>query len=215
MDIGNKIRELRNKHRFTQEELASKLNVTSQAVSRWECGISLPDISMIPLLSKALLVSADELLGCVSPQNQLFDSCNNLTIWGDVLNQDQIDSIFENRDMVSDGTPKKVLVVDDSDFMRMVIRDILTKAGHSVLGASDGKCAFTVLEHTKVDIIILDINMPEMNGVDFLKSNRSPDTKIMMLSAICCESIVRETYELGASAFVAKPFQVDSITRRI
>ena len=215
MDIGNKIRELRNRHNYTQEELASKLNVTSQAVSRWECGISLPDISMIPLLSKTLLVSADELLGCGSPQNQLFDSCSNLTIWGDVLNQDQIDSIFENRDMVSDGTPKKVLVVDDSDFMRMMIRDILTKAGHSVLDAGDGKCAFSVLEHAKVDIIILDINMPEKNGVDFLKSNRSSDTKIMMLSAICCESIVRETYELGASAFVAKPFQVDSITRRI
>lgn len=215
MDIGNKIRELRNNHHFTQEELASKLNVTSQAVSRWECGISLPDISMIPLLSKTLFVSADELLGCSSHKNQLFDSCNNLTIWGDVLNQDQIDSIFENRDMASDGTPKKVLVVDDSDFMRMMIRDILTKAGHSVLGAGDGKCAFNVLEHTKVDIIILDINMPEMNGVDFLKLGKSLDTKIMMLSAICCESIVKETYELGASAFVAKPFQVGSITRRI
>ena len=63
MDIGNKIRELRNKYNFTQEELASKLNVTSQAISRWECGISLPDISMIPLLSKTLFVSADELLG--------------------------------------------------------------------------------------------------------------------------------------------------------
>lgn len=215
MDIGNKIRELRNKHNLTQEELAVKLSISPQAVSRWECGVSLPDISMIPLLSKTLFVSADELLGCGSSKNQLFDSCNNLTIWGDVLNQDQIDSIFENHDMVSDGTPKKVLVVDDSDFMRMMIRDILEKFGHSVLGASDGKCAFTVLEHTKVDIIILDINMPEMNGVDFLKLNQQPDTKIMMLSAICCESIVKETYELGASAFVAKPFQADSITRRI
>lgn len=215
MDIGNKIRELRNSRNFTQEDLASKLNVTSQAVSRWECGISLPDISMIPLLSKTLFVSADELLGCNSPKNQLFDSCSNLTIWGDVLNQDQIDSIFENRDMVSDGTAKKVLVVDDSDFMRMMIRDILTKAGHSVLGASDGKCAFTILEHTKVDIIILDINMPEMNGVDFVKLCKSLNTKIIMLSALCCESIVKETYELGARAFIAKPFQVDSITRRI
>ena len=215
MDIGNKIRELRNYHNLTQEELASKLNVTSQAVSRWECGMSLPDISMIPLLSRTLFVSADELLGCSCSKNHLFDSCNNLTIWGDVLNQDQIDSIFENRDMVSDGTPKKVLVIDDSDFMRMMIRDILEKSGHFVLGASDGKCAVSVLEHTKVDIIILDINMPEMNGVDFLKLNKSLDTKIMMLSAICCESIVKETYELGASAFVAKPFQADSITRRI
>lgn len=175
----------------------------------------MPDISMIPLLSKTLFVSADELLGCSSSKNQLFDSCNNLTIWGDVLNQDQIDSIFENRDMVSDGTPQKVLVIDDSDFMRMMIRDILEKFGHSVLGASDGKCAISVLEHTKVDIIILDINMPEMNGVDFLRLGKFPNTKIMMLSAISCESIVKETYELGASAFVAKPFQADSITRRI
>ena len=137
-----------------------------------------------------------------------------MSFW-DILNQDQIDSIFEKYDIVSDGTPKKVLVVDDSDFMRMMISDILTKDGHTVLGASDGKCGFTVLEHSKVDIIILDINMPEMNGIDFLKLSKSLDTKIIMLSALSYESIVKETFELGACAFVAKPFQPNSITKRI
>ncbi len=64
MDIGSRIRNSRIKSNMTQEEFAQKLCVTSQAVSRWECGISLPDTAMIPIIAKTLCISADELLGC-------------------------------------------------------------------------------------------------------------------------------------------------------
>lgn len=215
MDIGNKIRELRIKNGYTQEELAAMLNVTPQAVSRWECGVSLPDITMLPLLTKHLFVSADELLGCDLKTNELFDSCDSLDVSGEVLTQDKIDSVFADRDIISDGTPKRVLIVDDAEFIRNVIRDVLTKEGHSVLVAGDAHCADIVLEHAEVDIIILDINMPKMNGLDYLKNKPATNTKIIMLSLLSCESIVREAYNLGACAFIAKPFAMDSIIKRI
>lgn len=65
MNIGDVIKCRRQKKNMTQAELAEKLNITPQAVSRWEMGVSYPDIAMIPLLSKELGVSADELLGIV------------------------------------------------------------------------------------------------------------------------------------------------------
>lgn len=216
MNIGKKIKELRILRHFTQEELALKLNVTPQAVSRWECEASLPDISMIPLLSKVLFVTADELLECdCSVGIKLFDSCNNLDLSGEILSQKQIDIKFRKRDIASDGIPKKVLVVDDADFMRMMLKDNLAKAGHEVMEAHDADSAISILKRSEADIIILDINMPRMNGLDFLRAGKTRDAKVIMLSALCSESIVNASYELGANAFVAKPFQIDSIIKRV
>lgn len=241
MNIGKKIRELRIKNNLTQEELAKKLCITPQAVSRWETGVSCPDISLIPLLSKTLFVSADELFDGETghhQQNQIvfdashmrFTTLEELQNCGetldelylhndlqDVLNQSQIDPIFADVDLVSDGTPKRVLIVDDSDFMRMMLSDILTKSGHTVLQAENGLQALKLLENDAPDICILDILMPQMHGLDVLKQMISDrhDRKVIMLSAMCKEPVVRMARSLGARAFVAKPFHPDSITGRI
>ncbi len=215
MDMGTKIREMRVKRGLTQDELAGLLNITPQAISRWECGISLPDITMLPVLSKTLSVTTDELLGCNSSVNTLYDSCDDLAIFGEVLGQDQIDKIFEDRERTADGTPKKVLVVDDSDFMRMMLKDMLTKSGHLVIEAKDVESAAILLEKSEVDIVILDINMPGRNGIDFLGADQLRGKTVIMLSALCCESVVKKAYEKQAYAFVAKPFQAESIIKRV
>ncbi len=217
MEIGAKIRELRIRNILTQEELAQKLNVTPQAVSRWENNISLPDITMIPLLCSVLNVTADYLINPSSQTHRLFDSCKNLVLSGNSLNQDQIDSLYEDRDVFSDRIPKKVLIVDDSDFMRMTLKDILSKCGHFVVEADNGKTAIKVYEIEKPDICIIDINMPELNGLDTLKHllSKQKGSRVIMLSALCLESVVKDAKMLGATSFVAKPFQPDSIIKRV
>lgn len=218
MEIGSKIRSVRIRMNLTQEELAKQLNVTPQAVSRWENNISIPDISMIPLLTEKLKVSADYLLLDNCKDYNLFDSCKDLILAGNVMNQDQIDCIFEGREPVTgDVTAKNVLIVDDSDFMRMMLKDMLSKQGHNLVEANNGKAAIKVLEKENPDVCILDINIPEMNGLDILKyiGSNSKGTQVIMLSALSLESIVKETFENGASAFVAKPFQADSIINRV
>lgn len=89
MNIGQRIRTDRIRLGKTQEELALELNISPQAVSRWECGASLPDIMMLPKLSKILHVSTDVLLCC--------DSTNDI-VYGpnDVLTQSQIDRLIDN-----------------------------------------------------------------------------------------------------------------------
>ncbi len=217
MEIGNKIRSARIRMNLTQEELAKQLNVTPQAVSRWENNISMPDVSMIPLLAEKLKVSADYLLLDQSNTFKFFDSCKDIVLEGELMSQNQIDCLFSDIETAADDTAKKVLIVDDSDFMRMMLKDMLTKSGHEIVEADNGKTAVKVFENEKPDVCILDINMPEMNGLEVLEYivSRSKETPVIMLSALSMESVVKEALEKGAIAFVAKPFQADSLIRRV
>ena len=227
MEIGNVIREHRTLKGMTQEELAQALSVTPQAVSRWEIGVSYPDIAMVPAIVKVLGVSADELLGCGSSDKEGGTSTGfdhtavvRSGIEGDVLNQSQIDSIFDYIP-IKGGESKMVLVVDDSDFMRMMLTDMLSKNGHKVLQYKSGEeCLKRLQDKTdsiNADVCILDIGMPGMNGLEVLEQIKKDcrNLKVIMLSALCTEENVKKALELGADGFVAKPFQASSLLERI
>ena len=209
MVIGEIIKKCRTERKITQEEMAEALHVTPQTVSRWETGISYPDIAMIPQISKFLNVSADRLLGCA-------DTAIKPTNSQQVLNQSQIDSIFDYVPGQKKGA-KKILVVDDADFMRMMLRDILSTEGHQIIEAQNGMECLNMLETEQVDICILDINMPVMGGIQTLEILREkyPELKVIILSIECTEETVRKTLSLGADGFVAKPFQASSIVERM
>ena len=232
MNIGEVIKDRRQIRKMTQTELGELLRVTPQAVSRWEMGISYPDIAMIPLISEVLCVSADELLG-------IQQSCEDMKASGELriradelqvqihvnkpsvpdppLNQSQIDSIFDYVPTQATGESKKVLVVDDADFMRMMLRDIVTHHGHTFLEAKDGQEGLNILQNESVDVCVLDIGMPGMDGLEVLKriKENHPGIKVVMLSALCNESNVKMALQLGADAFVAKPFQAECLVSRI
>ena len=61
MELGLKIKQLRQKHGFTQEELASLLDISSQSISKWETGLTMPDISLLPKLSEVFGTTIDDL----------------------------------------------------------------------------------------------------------------------------------------------------------
>lgn len=231
METGNVIREYRTLRNMTQEELAAVLLVTPQAVSRWETGVSYPDIAMIPEIVKVLGVSADELLGCGSREadgekkqasepdySALVASVQEIE--GKMLNQSQIDSIFDYMPRTVPAS-KMVLTIDDSDFMRMMLTDMLSHEHHKVLQAKSGEEGLKILKGETcgipVDVCILDIKMPGMNGLEVLEIIKKdyPDLKVIMLSAMCTEEIVKKAMELGADAFVAKPFQSSALLERI
>ena len=134
-----------------------------------------------------------------------------------VLNQDQADSIFDYVPVPITGESKKVLVVDDADFMRMMLEDILAHQGHSVLQAKDGQEGLDILQNEAVDVCVLDICMPGMDGIEVLRriKERQPELKVVMLSALSQERNVRQALQLGADAFVVKPFQPQCLIDRV
>ena len=106
---------------------------------------------------------------------------------------------------------KNVLVVDDSSSVRQVVGIALKSAGYDVIEASDGKDALSKLTGQKVHLIISDVNMPNMDGITFVKEVKKlanfKFTPIIMLTTESQESKKAEGQAAGAKAWVVKPFQ--------
>jgi len=108
----------------------------------------------------------------------------------------------------------KILVTDDAAFMRMQLKDILTKLGHEVIGeAENGLDAIEQYKKLAPEIITMDITMPEMDGIEAVKEIRkiNPDVKIIMCSAMGQQGMVVEAIQAGAEDFIVKPFTPERI----
>ena len=113
---------------------------------------------------------------------------------------------------------KNILVCDDAAFMRMMIKDILTKNGYTVVGeAENGLKAVEKYQEVKPDLVLMDITMPEMDGIQALKKIKSIDSSaaIIMCSAMGQQAMVIESIQSGAKDFIVKPFQADRVLEAV
>lgn len=112
----------------------------------------------------------------------------------------------------------KILIVDDASFMRMMIKDILTKNGFEIAGeAENGAKAIEKYKETRPDLVIMDITMPEVDGIQAVKEIKKidPDSKIVMCSAMGQQAMVIEAIQAGAKDFIVKPFQADRVIEAV
>lgn len=113
---------------------------------------------------------------------------------------------------------KKVLVVDDAMFMRMMLKDILTANGYDIAGeAGNGIEAVSMYKKFKPDVVLMDITMPEMDGIRSVKEIIKADSgaKIVMCSAMGQQAMVVQSIQSGALDFVVKPFQPEKVVDAI
>lgn len=113
---------------------------------------------------------------------------------------------------------KKVLIVDDAAFMRMMIKDILTKNGYTVVGeAENGAKAIEKYKELKPDLVIMDITMPEVDGIQAVRGIKQIDenANIIMCSAMGQQAMVIESIQAGAKDFIVKPFQADRVLEAV
>ena len=112
----------------------------------------------------------------------------------------------------------RILIVDDAAFMRMMIKDILTKNGYEVVAeAADGAQAVEKYKETQPDLVTMDITMPEMDGITALKEIKkiNPNAKVIMCSAMGQQAMVIDAIQAGAKDFIVKPFQADRVIEAI
>lgn len=113
---------------------------------------------------------------------------------------------------------KNILICDDAAFMRMMIKDILTKNGYNIVGeAENGAKAVEKYAELKPDLVLMDIAMPEMDGIEALKKIKAADANasIIMCSAMGQQAMVIESIQSGAKDFIVKPFQADRVLEAV
>ena len=109
---------------------------------------------------------------------------------------------------------KRVLVVDDAAFMRLVIRKLLEKNGFEVVAeAENGEIGVEKYKEFRPDLVTMDITMPQANGIEALKKIREFDdkAKVVMISAMGQEVMVKEAILYGAKSFIVKPYKEEQV----
>jgi len=111
----------------------------------------------------------------------------------------------------------KIMIVDDAEFLRVRVTKLLKGDGHDVVEAENGMKAIEVYAAEKPDAVLMDITMPDMDGLAALKEIRAADgeAKVVMLTALGQESVVLDAIKAGAKDFVVKPFEPDRVLAAI
>ncbi len=112
----------------------------------------------------------------------------------------------------------RILVCDDSAFMRMMLKKLLTDMGHEIAGeAGDGKQAVQLYRQHKPDLVTMDITMPIMDGIEAVKHihEEDPSARIIMVTAIGQRSIIADAIKAGAASFIVKPFEPEQVEETV
>ena len=113
---------------------------------------------------------------------------------------------------------KKLLIVDDAAFMRLTIPNMLLNYEIEIIGeAANGAIAVEMYKELRPDVVTMDITMPEMSGIEALKAIKAfdPQAKVIMVSAMGQEGMVKETIIRGAKTFIVKPFKEEFLYQTI
>ena len=112
----------------------------------------------------------------------------------------------------------KILIVDDTMFMRTLLKNILFSGGHDIVGeAGDGKEAVAKYEELKPDLVTMDVVMPNMNGIEALQAIKKldPGAKVIMCTAVGQEQMVKLAIKSGARGYIVKPFQAPKVLEEV
>ena len=111
----------------------------------------------------------------------------------------------------------KILIVDDAEFLRVRITKMLSGDGYTVFEAENGVKAVATYKEVRPDVVLMDVTMPEMDGLTALKEIRAfdPQARVVMLTALGQESVVLEAVKSGARDFVVKPFERERVMNAI
>lgn len=112
-----------------------------------------------------------------------------------------------------------ILIVEDDEIMLKAIRNILTKDGHNVITAKDGKEAFEKLDNSEYDVVVTDLMMPYANGLEIVSKIRNDAQKrhvgIIIVSSVGNEETITEAFRLGADDYLKKPIMAGELLLRI
>ncbi|OGB90766.1 hypothetical protein A2625_06960 [candidate division WOR-1 bacterium RIFCSPHIGHO2_01_FULL_53_15] len=111
----------------------------------------------------------------------------------------------------------KVLIADDQESMRIIIAGMLRESGHEVETVEDGRAAFDKLNAGSYDLVVADVNMPKLNGLEFLAKVREtkPQQKVVFVTGLLEETVKLGSEKLGLNGLILKPFDKTAALEKI
>lgn len=110
--------------------------------------------------------------------------------------------------MLTPQTPPKILLVEDDEFIRDLYKKELERAGLPTDACANGKEGLTAITQNVYDLILLDIMLPDMNGLDILKqvklNQNNKNTKVVLLTNLGQDAVIKEAFALGAIGYLLK-----------
>ncbi len=112
---------------------------------------------------------------------------------------------------------KKILIIDDSPFMRLILKKIFKKEDYQFLESPGGLEAYELYKQENPDCVLLDIVMPKVQGPEILKKIKKydPKAKIIMITAVGRENVMEKCADLGAIDYITKPFEEDRVREAV
>ena len=117
--------------------------------------------------------------------------------------------------------PRSILVVDDNEDIRNLLSLVLQKEGYEVFLAPNGSEALEIIKNNRLDLILLDVMMPELSGLEVLsnirgnKNNKISSIPVMMITAASTVSDIDAAIEIGASSYIIKPFRNENLIAKV
>lgn len=107
----------------------------------------------------------------------------------------------------------KLLIVDDEQGMRQLLSIVFGREGHDVRVAENGRRAIVLLREQPADLIVSDVKMPDMDGIELLRAAREflPEVAVVLMTAFATVDTAREAFKLGADDFITKPFDIEEL----
>jgi two-component system response regulator (stage 0 sporulation protein F) len=108
---------------------------------------------------------------------------------------------------------KKILIVDDQNGIRILLMEVFNVEGYQTFQASNGKLALEIVRKESPDLVLLDMKIPGMDGLDILKHIKQIDSsiKVIMMTAYGELDMIKEATDLGALTHFTKPFDIDEL----
>lgn len=115
--------------------------------------------------------------------------------------------------MLEKGWKKTILIMDDEAGMRKLFTRILSRNGYKVLSSSDGEGGLDLIKDNVIDLVLLDLRLPGIQGMDVLREIRKKgwDMPVIIITGFGDEESEKEAKRLGASAYIHKPFRLENI----
>lgn len=112
---------------------------------------------------------------------------------------------------------KKLLIVDDQNGIRVLLVEVFTSEGYQTFQAANGKLALEIVKKESPDLVLLDMKIPGMDGLDILKHIKEidPAMKVIMMTAYGELDMIKEATDLGALMHFTKPFDIDEMRKAV